>query len=631
MKFLHNLETSSKLLLAFTTVLILTVLLGVTALGRMGDINQASTLLSGSWLPQTIAVLSLKNDLQELRKLEHVVVSDKASIDGSEQKLSLALSAFRDNAERLGRTVNDANIKAEATELQRMAVAYLAEHDKMMKLANEGKKDEAVAVLKGSSLPALDAANGQLDKILSSNMSGSQKAARGADQVYTAARITTLALLAAAIGFGALLALWLARSISAPLQQVMLVARRIADGDLSTRIEVRSSNETGKLLQAMQHMNDSLMTMIAQVQSGARAIGQASAEIAEGNQDLSTRTEQQAASLEETASSMEQLTATVKQNAEHAVQANKLAVSASAVAVRGGNDVDQVVGTMASINDSSKKIAEIIGVIDGIAFQTNILALNAAVEAARAGEQGRGFAVVASEVRNLAQRSAAAAKEIKSLIDDSVDKVVRGTQLADQARLTMDEVVGSVQRVTGLIGEIADASAEQTAGLEQVNQAIAAMDQATQQNAALVEQAAAAASSMRDETGKLNEAIGAFAVHDGAYRDAAAAQPLGAAEALNTRGTAGMAGAAELPDHQPTPAAAITRRERIKPALSSPDKRKGAPRGPASTGPANRAKAGTNAGAEARPKTRPAGRAASTSGLGKASGKLSNEVEWEEF
>ncbi|SEN12125.1 methyl-accepting chemotaxis protein [Duganella sp. CF517] len=628
MKFLHSLETSSKLLLAFTTVLMLTVLLGVNSLGRMGDINNASTQLSGSWLPQTIAVLSLKNDLQELRKLEHVVISDKASIDGSEQKLSLALSAFRDNADRLNRTVNQANIKAEATELQRIAVAYLAEHGKMMTLANEGKKDEAVAVLTGSSQPALDAVNAQLDKLLASNMSGSQQAARGADHVYTLARVTTLATLGAAIGVGVLLALWLARSISAPLQQVMRVAQRIADGDLSTHIDAGSSNETGKLLRAMQHMNDSLMTMIAQVQSGARAIGEASAEIAEGNQDLSSRTEQQAASLEETASSMEQLTATVKQNAEHAVQANKLAVSASAVAVRGGNDVEQVVGTMASINDSSKKIAEIIGVIDGIAFQTNILALNAAVEAARAGEQGRGFAVVASEVRNLAQRSAAAAKEIKSLIDDSVDKVVRGTQLADQARLTMDEVVGSVQRVTGLIGEIADASAEQTAGLEQVNQAIAAMDQVTQQNAALVEQAAAAASSMRDETGKLNEAIGAFAVHDGASRRAAAPSPFGAADPLNTAGTAGMTGAAQVVDGEAAAyAPAMLRSGRLKAALPPPHQRKAAPRRPAgNTGPADSAK--PDAGARA--KVRPSGRA-SSSGLGKASGKLGSEVEWEEF
>ena len=607
------------------TLLILTALLGLGSLTRMGAINDASTQLSGSWLPQTMAVLSLKNDLQELRKLEHVVVSDKGSIEGSEQKLTVALSTFHDNADRLGRTVNDANIKAEAVELQRMASAYLAEHGKMMALANEGKKDEAVAVLKGSSLPAFDATNGQLDKLLSSNMAGSQQAARGADQTYAVARVSTLAMLGTAIGFGVLLATWLARSISTPMQQLMLVAQRIAAGDLSTRIEVRSSNETGKLLQAMQHMNDSLMTMIAQVQSGARAIGQASAEIADGNLDLSSRTEQQAASLEETASSMEQLTATVKQNAEHAVQANKLAVSASAVAVRGGNDVDQVVGTMASINDSSKKIAEIIGVIDGIAFQTNLLALNAAVEAARAGEQGRGFAVVASEVRNLAQRSAAAAKEIKSLIDDSVDKVVRGTQLADQARLTMDEVVGSVQRVTGLIGEIADASAEQTAGLEQVNQAIAAMDQATQQNAALVEQAAAAASSMRDETGKLNEAIGAFAVHDGGYRDAGA-QSSGAV------GRTGAADSANRDDAPPASASAADLRERTRPALPSPGRRTAAPRRPsANTATTSSPAANAKAGAAARAKAGPGARTTTTSGLGKASGKLSNEVEWEEF
>jgi methyl-accepting chemotaxis protein len=391
-------------------------------------------------------------------------------------------------------------------------------------LDTSGKLLAAFAViLVVTALLALHALSRMHDIMLLTALPSKQEAVQRAAELYNGAQIVTYSLLAGMMAGGALLALWLARSITSPLQQAMQVAQRIAGGDLSTRIPPQPDNQAGKLLLAMQEMNDSLLGIVGQVQSGARAIGGAADEIADGNQDLSSRTEQQASALEETASSMEQLTSTVRQNAEHAVEANRLALSASAIAERGGGDVAQVAGTMASINDSSKKIAEIIGVIDGIAFQTNILALNAAVEAARAGEQGRGFAVVASEVRNLAQRSAAAAKEIKELIDDSVDKVVRGTQLADQARKTMDEVVGSVKQVTGLIGEIADASAEQTAGLEQVNQAIAAMDQATQQNAALVEQAAAAAAAMRGETGKLSAAVSVFTAGDIAVAPAAPA------------------------------------------------------------------------------------------------------------
>ena len=322
-----------------------------------------------------------------------------------------------------------------------------------------------------------------------------------------------------AVAAGGLLSAWLARDVARPVHAAVALARRIAAGDLSTRVEQEGGGEAGLLLRTMQEMNDKLVTIIVSVRTASESISSGAGEIANGSMDLSGRTEQQAASLEETASSMEELTATVKQNADHAHQASKLAVSASEVAVKGGAVVAEVVGTMASINDSSKRIAEIIGVIDGIAFQTNILALNAAVEAARAGEQGRGFAVVASEVRNLAQRSAAAAREIKELIDDSVDKVSAGTQLADKAGSTMNEVVASVKRVTEIIGEIAAASAEQTAGIDQVNLAIAAMDQSTQHNAALVEESAAAAASMRDQAGSLKHIIGAFVL------DAAHAKP----------------------------------------------------------------------------------------------------------
>jgi methyl-accepting chemotaxis protein len=323
-------------------------------------------------------------------------------------------------------------------------------------------------------------------------------------------QVGATAFLGAGLAATILLGLWLAAEVARPLRQASGLASRMADGDLDGKLEIVDGGDAALLLQRLLDLASRLRGTMGELHGGAQLLVQGTGEIAQGTQDLSARTEQQAAALEETASSMEELTATVKQNADHAHEASKLAVAASEVAVKGGAVVSEVVGTMASINESSKRIAEIIGVIDGIAFQTNILALNAAVEAARAGEQGRGFAVVASEVRSLAQRSAAAAREIKELIDDSVEKVNAGTQLADKAGNTMNEVVASVKRVTGIIGEIADASAEQTSGIDQVNQAIAAMDQATQQNAALVEQSAAAAAGMREQADSLTRVAGAF-------------------------------------------------------------------------------------------------------------------------
>jgi methyl-accepting chemotaxis protein len=298
--------------------------------------------------------------------------------------------------------------------------------------------------------------------------------------------------------------------VTQPLEECVNVARGIASGDLAQHIPVNYGNEVGALQQALNDMNKSLVKIVSQVRMGTDAIFSASSEIARGNLDLSNRTEAQAGTLEKTASSMQELTSTVNQNADNALRANQLAMSASQVAVKGGSVVAQVVDTMESINTSSKKIVDIIGVIDGIAFQTNILALNAAVEAARAGEQGRGFAVVAAEVRSLAQRSAGAAKEIKTLIDDSVSKVDAGGALVDQAGQTMSEIVTSIKHVTDIMGEIAAASAEQTSGIERVNTAIGEMNNATQQNAALVEEAAAGAQSLQDQAGNLEQLLEVF-------------------------------------------------------------------------------------------------------------------------
>ncbi|MDR6855406.1 methyl-accepting chemotaxis protein [Variovorax guangxiensis] len=333
-----------------------------------------------------------------------------------------------------------------------------------------------------------------------------------------------LGLLALATGIG-----WtvgLVRSIVRPLDEAIFIAETVAAGDLSKEFETERGGEFGRLLRGMGEMEDTLTDVVSRIKESTDSIVTASREIAAGNQDLSSRTEEQASALEQTAASMEELTSTVKQNADNARQANQLALSASDVAVKGGEVVSQVVDTMASINASSRKIVDIIGVIDGIAFQTNILALNAAVEAARAGEQGRGFAVVASEVRNLAQRSAAAAKEIKGLIDDSVGKVDAGSALVGEAGKTMGEIVGSIKRVTDIVGEITAASHEQTQGIEQINQAITQMDQVTQQNAALVEEAAAAAASMQEQAGKLSQVVGTFKLDDGEAPPAPALAPV---------------------------------------------------------------------------------------------------------
>ncbi|MBA5689991.1 methyl-accepting chemotaxis protein [Rugamonas apoptosis] len=404
----------------------------------------------------------------------------------------------------------------------------LAEYDalrgKIMALANEDKADEArdlllakqaVSVKVGETIEAHRQYNSELGK----------KAAEDAAATLNHANWMAVVIASVVIAVVAGMGLMLTRRLITSLKEAVKIAQTVAGGDLTYNIVVTSKDETGQLLQALKEMNDSLVLIVGQVRTGTDTIATASGQIASGNLDLSSRTEQQASSLEETASSMEELTSTVKQNAANAQQANDLAESASDVALKGGAVVSQVIHTMGSIDESAKKIVDIIGVIDGIAFQTNILALNAAVEAARAGEQGRGFAVVASEVRNLAQRSAAAAKEIKTLISNSVEQVDAGSKLVNQAGATMDEVVASVKRVTGIISEITIAGREQTSGIEQINQAITQMDTVTQQNAALVEEAAAAASSLQDQAGTLANLVSTFKINLAQVTKVASAKP----------------------------------------------------------------------------------------------------------
>ena len=468
----------------------------------------------------------------------------------------------------------DANMQAVSKVWDQYMATSLTPDEK--KLADQFAKDRAtfvaeglkpaIAALRANNLEAATAAvHGpmtQLFEPVRAGINGLIKlqldvAAAESEQTqrtYELVRNSCIAGVLFGLVLAALVGLWLIRSISRPLEAAVKIAGAIADGDLTQRIEVLSTDETGRLMQALKAMNESLVRIVGQVRVGTDTIATASSQIAAGNLDLSSRTEEQASSLEETAASMEQLTSTVAQNDENARQANQLASSASDVALKGGAVVSQVVGTMGAINASSKKIVDIISVIDGIAFQTNILALNAAVEAARAGEQGRGFAVVAAEVRNLAHRSAAAAKEITTLIGDSVVQVETGSRLVEQAGSTMDEVVASVRRVTDIMAEISAASREQSAGIAQVNQAIAQMDQVTQQNAALVEEAAAAAESLQDQAGHLSQVVGVFRVDAGATAPARVAAP--------ARKAVSSAARAALPASKPSKAAMPARATR---------------------------------------------------------------------
>jgi methyl-accepting chemotaxis protein len=468
------------------------VVLAYEAIGGVNDIARAMRNAMLSTEPETVK--------KELKRVE----DKKAEIDGNLDKLAKLISDDE-----------DAESKAKLKAVQEARERYLVVQSAFLKKsADDSQREDNVKYLLTTVRKEQTAYLTALTELVKYQTAAVNTASEVAGKAYGSSRNVMTVLTAAAAALAAWVAWWVTRSITQPLNRAVGVAEAVAGGDLTQRIEVTSRDETGQLLQALANMNDSLARTVGKVRSGSDTITTASNEIATGNLDLSSRTEQQASSLEETASSMEELTSTVQQNAENARQATQLVVTASDFATRGGAVVGQVVNTMGAIKESSNKIVDIIGVIDGIAFQTNILALNAAVEAARAGEQGRGFAVVASEVRNLAQRSAAAAKEIKELIGRSVDTVDEGARLVDQAGETMDGIVKAVQQVSDIMQQISAASQEQSSGIAQVNQAIVSIDDVTQQNAALVEEAAAAAQSMRDQAEMLAHAVSVFRLAD---------------------------------------------------------------------------------------------------------------------
>ena len=531
-----DMRVGTKLFGGFSLVVALTLIVGALALWQLQRLNVAMDVVSNHAMPSVADTGNLRGQWNRFRRAEAGILNanNVQEVQILEKQANAILELIQKAEGSYASLARSQAEQALMESYQKHRKSYLETHRQFIKEAlakdyAEGSGD----LLLGDTVSNLYAGQAEVSfaamaetvgQLMTLSLEQAERARTAGQQVYAAAWWWVVAGMAASVALALLCAWLVTRAVTGPASQAVQVARRIAQGDLAERVPQGGKDEMGELLNALGAMRDSLGEVVTHVRHNAESVATASQEIAQGNTDLSSRTEEQASALQQTAAAMAQLGSTVRQNAESARQANQLAVNASTVAVQGGNVVGEVVTTMRGINDSSHKIADIIGVIDGIAFQTNILALNAAVEAARAGEQGRGFAVVAGEVRSLAGRSAEAAKQIKQLIDESVQRVQTGSQLVDRAGETMTEVVGAIRRVTDLVGEITAASAEQSEGVSQVADAITQMDTATQQNAALVEESAAAADSLQRQSGDLVQAVARFRTAGGATWAAPALQ-----------------------------------------------------------------------------------------------------------
>jgi methyl-accepting chemotaxis protein len=514
----------TKLGIGFLVMVLFSAILGAVAWLQLAQMHRNALHLSDVALPSMFHAGSMRSEYNRLRRHEAGIASARslAEVDGFAKQVQDRLKTIGEHEQALKALIDQEDLRKAFDDYQGFKQQFLAMHARLLERARAGNystteeqafmADEMGLMFAGESEAQFGKLAESAGRLLALQREAGEQARQQAQSGFDLARAWVLGSLAVVVVIAALVGWTITRAVTVPVAQAVEVARSVAAGHLEKPVTSRRRDEMGQLLNAQEDMRRKLAELVGEVRGNAHGVALAAGEIAQGNADLSARTESQASALEETAASMEQLGATVRQNADNARQANQMAASASGIAARGGDVVAQVVDTMKGINDSSRQISDIIGVIDSIAFQTNILALNAAVEAARAGEQGRGFAVVAGEVRALAHRSAEAAKEIKGLISTSVDAAQEGSAQVAQAGQVMDDIVGSVRKVSDMIGEITASSTEQRDGIGQVNQAVSHLDQMTQQNAALVEESAAAAAALSDQAQRLSGMVAVFKV-----------------------------------------------------------------------------------------------------------------------